>query len=72
MRLLVIVATILRGATPNGWLVFIGANDSVQVVVVMRSGPLGIVPELPLCLQVPQQDVSLLDFSRVTRRVRGV
>lgn len=72
LRLLVVVAAILRGTAPNRLLVFVGTNDSVQVIVVIRCRPLGVLSEPPLFLQVPQQDVSLLGVSRIAGRVGSV
>ena len=71
MRLLAIEAAVFRGTAPNGLVVFVRTNDSVEVLVV-GCRPLEILSEPPLFLQVPQRDISPLSVSGVTSWVGTV
>jgi len=71
--LTVIESAVLRGGAPDGFFVLVSTEDPIEVViVVVCRGSFGIVPPLPLFLEVPQRDVSLLGISRITLWVRSV
>ena len=68
-----IVSTILRGGTPDRRFVLVGAKYRIEVVIVsIHHIPFVVVSPFPLCLEVPQGDITSLGVSRITLRVRSV
>ena len=68
-----IESAIFRGIAPDRVFVLIGANDSIEVVIVVICWrPFGIISPPPLFLEVLQRDISPLGISRVTSWVCSI
>ena len=66
MRLTAIESAIFGRTAPDRLFVLVGANDSIEVVIVMICRqPFGIISPPPLFLEVLQRDISPLGISSV-------
>ena len=72
MGLVTIVSAVLRRSAAKGLVVFVSANDSVEIIVMMHCRPFGVLSESPLLLEVPQHNVPLFDVPGIGLWIRGV